>query len=319
MPTTTHPRARRAAVALAMVVVAGVLRAAPGAAALGEDPAPAPGPRPEDGSPPPTDANDWSCVPSAAHPRPVVLVHGLTTNMYEDWLTLSPALHSAGYCVFALTYGEGAFPNRGGFLPMEQSAVELDTFVARVLAATGADQVDLVGHSEGTVMPQWWLRKMGGAAVTHSYVAITPIYDGTTLHGLDSVIDGLKGLDPEQADRISAQFDAYCGACQQLLHGSEFLQALYDDGTVAAPGVTYTTVMTRLDELVTPYTSGYLDAPGTTNVVLQDVCPRDLSDHLVITFDPVVHRIVLNALDPEHALPISCGPLLGVSFSGLQL
>ena len=37
-------------------------------------------------------------------------------------------------------------------------------------------------------------------------------------------------------------------------------------------------VMTRNDELVQPYTSGELD--GAHNVVLQDLCPADVSEHL---------------------------------------
>src|SRR5690349_15655949 len=48
--------------------------------------------------------NDWTCKPTAAHPRPVVLVHGLMGNRATNWQTYGPLLKNNGYCVFALTY-----------------------------------------------------------------------------------------------------------------------------------------------------------------------------------------------------------------------
>jgi pimeloyl-ACP methyl ester carboxylesterase len=263
---------------------------------------------------PPPGANDFSCKPSAAHPNPVVLVHGLGATMGENWATYAPLLANNGYCVFALTYG--LHPGEtfvGGLAPMEQSSAELATFVDRVLAATGAKKVDLVGHSEGTVMPQHYLKFRGGAAKVDKYVAITPIYHGTTLLGIGTFITALEAAYPPLSSKISQQFARGCGSCEEFLRGSPFLQHLYADGHYAVPGVTYTTIMTRYDELVTPYTSGRLPAaPNVTNIVVQNQCPTDFAEHIAVAFDPTVGQDVLNALDPAHPKPVPCRPVLPV-------
>jgi hypothetical protein len=80
-------------------------------------------------------------------------------------------------------------------------------------------------------------------------------------------------------------------------------------GGAAAPGVTYTTVMTRLDELVTPWASGFMQNAGATNNVLQDICPGDASEHVLVAVDPVAAQLTFNALDPAHARPIDCNGL----------
>jgi hypothetical protein len=79
-----------------------------------------------------------------------------------------------------------------------------------------------------------------------------------------------------------------------------------NQGGEAQPGITYTSIATRYDELVQPYTSGIMNAPGATNIVIQNVCPANVDDHLAVAFDPVVLRMVLNALDPPRARPVSC-------------
>src|SRR4029077_17470181 len=87
----------------------------------------------------PPGSNDWHCRVTPAHPRPVVLVHGLAATMTDNWQTISPLLADNGYCVFALTYGtEPGESQFGGLEPMEQSARVLSAFVDRVLAATKA-------------------------------------------------------------------------------------------------------------------------------------------------------------------------------------
>jgi triacylglycerol lipase len=260
---------------------------------------------------PPKGANDFSCKPSAAHPDPVVLVHGLGATMAENWSYMSPILAKHGYCVFALTYGIDPrlpFPAFGGTIPIEQSAPELGAFVDRVLAATGAQKVDLVGHSEGTFMPEYWLKFLGGASKVNRYVAMTPLYAGTNV--LDAATLRDLGEQYGLSQAVIGLFSQFCGSCQEFLAGSDMVKLLNSGpGGAAVPGVTYTTIPTTHDELVVPYTSGILNAPNVTNEVLQDVCPNDTSEHGAEPFDPVVAQLVLNALDPANAKPVSCGTL----------
>ena len=94
----------------------------------------------QQGSPPPG-ANDWSCKPSAAHPRAVVLVHGLFANMTDNWQTMSPLLANNGYCVFALTYGNDTSAGSpqdqfGGLAPMEVLQAESSVSVPALSMVT---------------------------------------------------------------------------------------------------------------------------------------------------------------------------------------
>jgi triacylglycerol esterase/lipase EstA (alpha/beta hydrolase family) len=262
------------------------------------------------GSPP--GANDFSCRPSAAHPHPVVLSHGTLENMAYNWNALSPLLKNNGYCVFALNYGQEAgrvvgFPGAlppGGTGRIETSAAQLGAFVDRVRSVTGAGEVDIVGFSQGGMMPRHFIRFLGGAAKVHRLVGLAPSNHGTTLGGLTALIDLIPGG--------SGGISAVCGiGCTQQLAGSAFLQKLNSGGDTG-PGVQYTVIETRYDEVVTPYTSAFLNGPNVTNILLQNQCALDFSEHLAISFDHIALRDVLNALDPAHAKPIRCTPVLPV-------
>ncbi|MFE0254865.1 esterase/lipase family protein [Streptomyces sp. NPDC059010] len=245
----------------------------------------------------PSGANDFTCRPGAAHPRPVVLVHGTMENRYDNWAALAPRLKEAGYCVFALNHGGTSGPLLGT-ADMAASARQLADFVGRVRSATGAAKVDLVGHSQGGMMPRYYIKNLGGAAEVDKLVALTPSNHGTTFSGL-----GLLALVIPGGNEV---LGAGCKACSQQLIGSDFLKAL-NAGGETDPGVTYTVITTRYDEVVTPYTSAYLDAaPNVTNTKLQDVCPAESTDHVNISYSALASRLVLNALDPAHAQRPTC-------------
>ncbi|MBO3752632.1 alpha/beta fold hydrolase [Streptosporangiaceae bacterium NEAU-GS5] len=241
--------------------------------------------------------NDWSCAPTAARPYPVVLVHGTFENMTVDWPLIAPVLKNRGYCVYALNYG-GATENSifQGTGDIAASAGQLAAFVDRVRAATGAAKVDIVGHSQGGMMPRYYMKRLGGAAAVHRLVAIAPSNHGTTLSGLVT-LGNLLGVTGAVVD--------LCPACGQQIAGSDFIRDLNAGGETVS-GVSYTVIATRWDEVVTPYTSAFLTGPGVANVTLQDVCPLDLSAHLTTLADPVVARLVLNSLEGAATARVNC-------------
>jgi hypothetical protein len=90
--------------------------------------------------------------------------------------------------------------------------------------------------------------------------------------------------------------------------GSDFMNAMNEGPTgPRVPGVTYTMLMTKFDELVFPYTSGYMD--GATNITMQEQCPADPSDHIAMAVNPNVLRNILNALEPATVRPVNCASM----------
>jgi triacylglycerol lipase len=291
----------RRIIALATVLIALVAAGSPATAAT--QPLPVPynflpaailGGTPDANAP---GTNDWTCKPSAAHPRPVVLVHGTFGNQSTNWQTYGPLLKNNGYCVFALTYGAlpVTYPVNalGGFGSMRTSAEQLRAFVDRVRTTTGAGQVDLLGHSQGTLMPAYYLKFLGGASKVRNYISLAPLWHGTEF--VPAAVATTLGIDPSTIP--------VCVACGEFNPGSTFMKEIRAGG-VAVPGVNYVNIVTKYDELVRPYTSGI--EPGMTNIVVQDQCELDLSEHFEIAADRNASLYVLNALDPAHPRPLTC-------------
>ncbi|HEY6762714.1 MAG TPA: alpha/beta fold hydrolase [Baekduia sp.] len=249
----------------------------------------------------PAGANDPTCRPSAAHPRPVVLVNGTFANQIDSWNAISPLLKNNGYCVYTFNYGGLFLGQIGAYGPIAASAGELKTEVDQVLAQTGASKVDIVGWSQGGMMPRYYLKNLGGASKVNALVGLAPSNHGTTLDGLATLAGYLPGA--------TALVAAACPACGDQIRGSAFLTALNAGGDTV-PGVRYTVIQSKYDEVVTPYSSAFLTGANVTNITLQSQCILDLGDHLSMPYDHVAARDVLNALDPAHAQSTLCTPIV---------
>jgi len=251
---------------------------------------------------PPPGADVPGCRLGRGHPNPVILVNGTGGNERDNWGAMAPSLANAGFCVYTFNYG--GLPYTGpltAFGDIAASAGQLAQFVATVKAETGVRRVDLVGHSQGGMMPRYYLSFLGGGASVRRFVAIVPSNHGTTLDGLTN----LAAADPIDYDLFDAALRLVLPAISEQLVGSSFLRKL-NSVPATVPGVRYTVLTTTHDEVVTPYTSALLEAPEVTNIVVQTACPNDPVGHVGMVYDPYVVQLTINALEPAQARPAAC-------------
>ena len=233
---------------------------------------------------PPPGANDPACKPAAAHPYPVILVHGTFGDMTVSWNTLTPALRSRGFCVWALDYG------RRGTGPIDRSADQLVAFIDKVRATTGAAKVSLVGHSQGGMLARYVAVRRGRLGVVDDIVGLAPSSHGTT-----QPLAGPAGV-------------FGCTACAEQQAGSAFMRKVNEPPPEAPGPAWYTVLTTKYDEVVTPYQSQALAGDRATNVILQDKCPSDFFEHVTIVGDPVATQWTVNALERPGAADPSFQP-----------
>jgi hypothetical protein len=86
-----------------------------------------------------------------------------------------------------------------------------------------------------------------------------------------------------------------------------------NSGGDTVPGVDYTVIESKNDEVVTPYQSAFLSGPDVTNITLQDQCPLDQGEHLSMPYDHIADADVLTALDPQDPVKPACTPVAPVA------
>lgn len=242
--------------------------------------------------------NNFGCKPAPAHPRPLILVHGTDATAYADWAGIAPRLVAAGYCVFALNYGGKPGGDSFGTEDLWQSAAQFQAFANRVLAQTKATKIDIMGYSQGATISRYYINKLGGAAKVNRWVGLASPSYGGVLYGIAPVAEAVPG-------GLSVLAELLSPAAVQQRQGSPFMNAVNAGGDTV-PGVSYTTIGTRYDEAIQPASNVALRSPGATNIVIQDLCPINLTGHFNMVYDRFSQQLALNALDPNTAVRPVC-------------
>lgn len=219
---------------------------------------------------------------------PVVIVGGfLTGQPIADlfYAGLADRLRADGYQAFI--FGPVDF----GTADIRVSAASLDRFVDNVRATTGAQKVDLIGHSQGGLTSRYYIKSLGGAAEVDSMISLASLHYGTAVANLGSflLLGDCAGL----------------AGCEQMRIGSTFLNEL-NAGDDTIGNVVYTNFATIWDELVIPYTNGFLHNDGNnTNVTIQSQCPFEFVAHAGVASNGTVYSGIVDALRHE-SIRLNC-------------
>ena len=222
---------------------------------------------------------------------PVLLVHGTFTSGYEqyDW-TYLPLLDEHGFDVCTVTY-----PDRG-FIDAQISAEYVVNALRRMRARSGGRKIAMIGHSQGVMVPRWAIRWWPSArdAVSDFVMEAGPN------HGINPLLITTSGV------LTTLGISGTLGQPEvvyQFYDTSKFMQASNSEDET--PGdIDYTALYTQFDELVqpaSPIPTAAVDFgknnPKVSNILLQQVCPGRVVDHVSIGLtDGLAFALALDAI-----------------------
>lgn len=227
-------------------------------------------------------ALDCSGTISRTSRPPVLLVHGTTSDAQADWSwNWVRALDARRWPHCELT-----LPDSGNG-DIQVGAEYVVRAIRTMSARAGGRRIDVVGHSQGGMIPRWALKHWPDTRAK---------------------VDDLVGL--ASSNYGTQVFELLCvtGVCSaanwQQRTSSRFLAAL-NAGPDTVPGVSYTQVATRYDEVVVPHTSTFLRShrgdPQVLDTTVQDVCSSEVVEHFGMSASQGAWLVGLDAL--EHAGP----------------
>lgn len=168
-----------------------------------------------------------------------------------------------------------------------QTAGEYLVHAIRVMHRRTGRRIAILGHSQGGMSMRWALRFWPDTRpMVDDVIGMAGSNHGTT--ALPSCIPGVTKCTP---------------AVWQQLARAKFIKAL-NSRAETFHSISYTEVFTHLDEVVTPngrdsvaVSALHTGQGAISNVAVQDICPADTSEHLMVgTTDPVTYALVMDAL-----------------------
>ena len=187
---------------------------------------------------------------------PILFVHGYTCNS-GYWEYFKNELAKEGYpteLLYAYTHGNTHDASSG---VKEAQAKEIAIWVDDILDETGAEKINIVGHSRGGITSRYYIKFLGGIEKVDVYISLASPHHG----------NGRKGA-KQKADGVDSTF------LEKLNNGDETPGGILEDkvgwrddpvgeggynGTHIPGNITYITMSSPVDGRIYPETSCMLE------------------------------------------------------------
>ncbi len=204
--------------------------------------------------------------------RPVLLVPGTGGFAYPYWSAMSRFLVDDDFHVYVKN-----FP-WFNLVDVRRSAAKVARKAEFVMENSGAEELDVVGHSLGGIILRYYVERLGGHKVVKNLITLGTPHSGTL------------------ASALAWPF----ASMRQIVYGSPFLQDL--NRSFRQNGTRYTSIYSAADEACIPFWSCRF--PGADNRMLW-AC-----GHLGLLLHPRVYgwvREVLRAGPSRERVPAAAG------------
>ncbi len=212
---------------------------------------------------------------------PILFIHGVGGNSY-NWDRMINRFKDDGWdnsSLFAYTFHD---PSNASAEANIANAYQINQWVSDILELTGANKVDIVAHSMGGLSSRYFLKFINSSDVIDDYVTIGSPHHGSPLSieygSLPFIISLNEGDETPRGVLNDTLGDRY----------DDIINVTYN-GTHIPGSISYTTLYSKADTVVTPYNTSRLE--GAVNIVLEGL------SHIDLVLSPIGYYPVRAAVD----------------------
>jgi triacylglycerol lipase len=199
--------------------------------------------------------------------NPILFLHGWTKTS-GDWTVMMKWFRNSGWPNTALHVIDFQDTRNSSVQANINNANQVKYWVDQILENTGAEKIDLIGHSMGGLSSRYYIKFLGGIDTVDDYVSLGAPHHGCLLDGesfsyANSLLLSLNEGDETPGGMLNDTLGDRVAPYSSINY----------NGTHISGNISYTSIYSRDDKFI-PFASPPLD--GAYNIAVENIGHSDL-------------------------------------------